>query len=79
MEAVGRWDHGHPYKFSYALTLTMTVFLLMLGPIGSWSLSLEVSGNISNPCRGLFHSPSATYAVFAIFGFDFVPWKCFIV
>ena len=31
MEAVGRWDHGHPYKFSYALTLTMTVFLLMLG------------------------------------------------
>lgn len=35
MEAVGRWDHGHPYKFSYALTLTMTVFLLkmMLAPV----------------------------------------------
>eukprot|EP00435_Cladocopium_sp_Y103_P056812 s1089_g19.t1 len=37
MEAVGRWDHGHPYKFSYALTLTMTVFLLMLG---SWKMML---------------------------------------
>lgn len=35
MEAVGRWDHGHPYKFSYALSLTMTVFLLkvLLFPI----------------------------------------------
>ena len=31
MEAVGRWDHGHPYKFSYALSLTMIVFILSLG------------------------------------------------
>ncbi|CAE6947905.1 SLC35F6 [Symbiodinium natans] len=39
MEAVGRWDHGHPYKFSYALSLTMTVFLLkmLLAPIKSCS------------------------------------------
>ncbi|CAJ1327753.1 unnamed protein product [Effrenium voratum] len=35
MEAVGRWDHGHAYKFSYALSLTMIVFLLkvLLAPI----------------------------------------------
>eukprot|EP00931_Biecheleriopsis_adriatica_P050057 TRINITY_DN28974_c0_g1_i1.p1 TRINITY_DN28974_c0_g1~~TRINITY_DN28974_c0_g1_i1.p1 ORF type:complete len:501 (-),score=118.42 TRINITY_DN28974_c0_g1_i1:182-1684(-) len=35
MKAVGRWDDGHAYKFSYALTLTMTVFLMkmLLAPI----------------------------------------------
>jgi len=35
MQAVGRWDHGHPYKFSYALSLTMMVFILkiLLAPI----------------------------------------------
>ena len=33
MEAVGRWDHGHAYKFSYALSLTMIVFLLTPGGI----------------------------------------------
>ncbi|CAK9016762.1 Uncharacterized protein SCF082_LOCUS13325, partial [Durusdinium trenchii] len=37
MEAVGRWDHGHPYKFSYALSLTMIVFILkmLLAPMHS--------------------------------------------
>eukprot|EP00930_Biecheleria_cincta_P031412 TRINITY_DN21806_c0_g1_i1.p1 TRINITY_DN21806_c0_g1~~TRINITY_DN21806_c0_g1_i1.p1 ORF type:complete len:522 (-),score=86.10 TRINITY_DN21806_c0_g1_i1:53-1576(-) len=35
MTAVGRWDDGHAYKFSYALTLTMTVFVLkvLIAPI----------------------------------------------
>jgi len=35
MKAVGRWDQGHAYKFSYALSLTMTVFVLkiLIAPI----------------------------------------------
>jgi len=35
MKAVGRWDRGHAYKFSYALSLTMTVFVLkiLIAPI----------------------------------------------
>mmetsp|Transcript_94121 Transcript_94121/g.243627 ORF Transcript_94121/g.243627 Transcript_94121/m.243627 type:complete len:521 (+) Transcript_94121:76-1638(+) len=28
MDAVGRWDHGHAYKFAYALSLTLVVFIL---------------------------------------------------
>jgi len=30
MNAVGRWDGGHAYKFSYALSLTFVVFLIKL-------------------------------------------------
>eukprot|EP00429_Kryptoperidinium_foliaceum_P052537 CAMPEP_0176081466 /NCGR_PEP_ID=MMETSP0120_2-20121206/40751_1 /TAXON_ID=160619 /ORGANISM="Kryptoperidinium foliaceum, Strain CCMP 1326" /LENGTH=499 /DNA_ID=CAMNT_0017415235 /DNA_START=136 /DNA_END=1635 /DNA_ORIENTATION=- len=30
MNAIGRWDNGHPYKFSYALSLTFVVFLIKL-------------------------------------------------
>merc|ERR1719336_8867 len=31
MKAVGKWDNGKPYKFSYALSLTFMVFLLKMG------------------------------------------------
>jgi len=35
MKAIGRWDDGHAYTFSYALSLTMIVFVLkvLIAPI----------------------------------------------
>lgn len=72
MSAVGRWDNGNPYRFSYALSLTFIVFVIKARTtVTRFSDRIGAPGShLSHPSRfvlpGSDSTPGATLSVSAV-------------